>query len=496
MDKISKLTQALYKEIYPEQNRFNIPQGYTLAEIGFRDMNSNIPVFEVDLTSHLGNIEMPFPLFSSAMDTLCGSRLAIALSEMGGCGILYRTKDPEKQMEWIKEVISHKPGLIEKPVCVHPNDPLEKADEILNKKKFSTIPVVAKKDNKLKGLLFTGDISFEGRLTEKTKKWMTPLDKLKVESYKTSYERISDRLLNEQNCSVLPTVDEKGKLKGLYFMKDVRSLNPSFNSEGKPLLGIAIGPGEKDVERVAKAKDLGVQVFVIDSSHGNCQPVIDQVIRVKKILSEKDLLIVGNIANIDGYLRLAEAGADAVKNGIGSGSICTTSYVTGVGSPMFSLILELDYAREYLLKEGKNAPFIIPDGGINGPGDMTRALAAGGNACMAGKWLVACDESLAEEEKDGYIAYRGMASPEAIKKRVSSSRYGKEKTAPEGISGLVPNRGKLRDWLPQDIELIKGGFAHAGAFDLTDLQQITNENPYFFTRFGPAGMDQIKTRVD
>jgi IMP dehydrogenase len=239
-----------------------------------------------------------------------------------------------------------------------------------------------------------------------------------------------------------------------------------------------------------------VGIIVIDSSHGNCPAVIDQTKKIVKIAGGRAAVIAGNIADVDGYYRLALAGVDGVKCGIGSGSICTTSQVTGAGVPMFTLIRELSFAREKMIKAGRPAPAIIPDGGVNGPGEMVIALAAGGDACMAGKWLVAAKESLSCQERgvqNGLVYYRGMASREAIEKRVSD-RYGKQKRAAEGVAGGVEDRGPLKTWIGHDLELVQGGFAHAGAKNMEALHVYGNE-PISFVRFTSFGQNQIDTRV-
>ena len=486
-------SQDIYRRLYPQLvGQVSQPvTGYTLKEITFRDRYSEISPFDVDLTTEIKGLKLPFPLLSAAMDTLSGPHLGKALAEIGGCGILYRTKDPEKQLQWAREVVDHKPGLIPEPMCVHPEDSLEKAWDILSEHDFSTIPVV-NGEKILKGILFTRDIAFKvkERMTESIQEWMVPFEELKVENLDTPYSKIKDRLLNEQRCSVLPIVNQDRQFQGIYFMKDFFNMNYASH-EGKTLCGIAIGPETKDLERVEEALKIGVKIVVVDSSHGNCPPVIDQVKKVKELTGKQVMVIGGNIASIDGYLRLAEAGADAVKCGIGSGSICTTSQVTGAGAPMFTLIRELDYAKKYLDKKGLWSPAIIPDGGINGPGEMSIALAAGGDACMAGKWLVGFEESLSCQEgsitRDGCVYYRGMASKKAIEKRMASSRYGSQKRAAEGVEGEVPFRGAMKQSIGEDIELIKGGLAHAGAKTLTELHRIVENDPFFFVASNNLG---------
>jgi IMP dehydrogenase len=488
----------IYKELYSfyfNKNNSLPVTGFTLNEIKLRPVYSEVTPLEVDLSSYIGGIKLNLPLISAAMDTVSGSEMAKTLSEVGGCGIIYRHKKPEVQLKWIRDSIDHKFCLVSNPKSLHPDQPLEYAQDILNEFGFSTIPVVYD-DNVLAGILFTKDIAFKGHTSEPIKNWMKPFHELKTESIDASYERIKDRLLNEQECSVLPVLDKDKKFKGIYFMKDFFQANPATHN-GRPLVGMAVGVHESDLERVSEALKLGVGIIVIDSSHGNCPAVIEQTKKIVKIASGAAAIVAGNIADIDGYIRLAEAGADAVKCGIGSGSICTTSQVTGAGMPMFTLIRELAYARKKLLAKGLYAPVIIPDGGINGPGEMVVALAAGGHICMAGKWLAAAKESLSFKENGvsgGYIYYRGMASKESIEKRLSD-RYGKQKKAPEGVAGGVVYRGPLKSWIGADIELIAGGFSHAGASNIKDLHKLC-EHPMAFVRFTSSGEQQINTRIE
>ncbi|MDD5071351.1 MAG: IMP dehydrogenase, partial [Patescibacteria group bacterium] len=283
----------------------------------------------------------------------------------------------------------------------------------------------------------------------------------------------------------------------IYFMKDFFVADPAVH-KGKPLVGIAIGTEKSDLERAKQALEMGVGIIVIDSSHGNCPPVINQAKAVVEMSGDLAAVIAGNVADIDGYYRLAQVGVHGVKCGIGPGSICTTSQVTGAGMPMFTLIRELDFIRRKLKSKGEHAPVIIPDGSVEGPGDMVIALAAGGDACMSGKWLVAAGESLSCRENgvdnEGFVKYWGMASARAIKARMARSRY-QGKTAPEGVEGRVKHRGPLKTWIGGDIELIQGGFAHAGAADLASLHEFGNR-PIAFVRFSSAGQEQIRTRLD
>jgi IMP dehydrogenase len=487
----------IYKALYPEsfcEGLCRVPTGHTLTEIRIRPWYSNVTPHDVDLTSKIGPVTLNLPIISAAMDTVSGPHMARALSDVGGCCIIYRHKKPEVQLEGIAEALTHQPCLVTNPKSLFPDDPVEDAEDILKNHGFSTIPVVTK-SGVLKGIVFTRDIAFKGHLNEPVKKWMMPIEKLKLENQDTTFIKIRNRLLNEQDCSVLPIINRRNKLIGMYFMKDFLQVDPATH-KGKPLVGMAVSIHKSDLKRVREALDLGIGMIVIDSSHGNCDAVIEQAKRTVKMTNGQAAVIAGNIASIDGYVRLAEVGVDGVKCGIGSGSICTTSNVTGAGVPMFTLIRELAYARKILLSKKMHAPVIIPDGGIEGPGECVIALAAGGHACMAGKWLVAADESISYQENgapNGLVYYRGMASKGAIKAR-SSVRYGRQKRAAEGVEGFVEHRGPLKKFIGKDAELVRGGFAHVNARNIKELHRY-GEGPIAFMCFTGAGQTQLNTRV-
>lgn len=501
---VEEIYQELYPHLFAEINPMPVTS-LTLNEMRLRPVYSTITPNEVMLNTVIGSgtegITMPIPLFSAAMDMVSGPDMAKALSTAGGCAVIYRHKKAHIQLDWVKEALSHKHCLVQNPMTLNPDDRLEDASDIVTKHGFSTIPVVGE-DSVLLGVVFTDDIVFKGNEKKRIKEVMKPFEKLKVESHDTPFEVIKSRLFNEEECTILPVVDSQRKFRGIYFLKDFFYANPSFNAH-LPLVGMAIGAEEEDLERATAGIKMGVGAIIIDSSHGNCPAVINQAKKVVELTEHhsltfvKTIVIAGNIADIDGYVRLAEAGVDAVKIGIGCGSICTTTEVTGAGVGLFTSLREINYARNKMEALNMHVPAIIADGGINGPGDMVIALAAGADACMAGKWLVAATESISYQQfgaPDGYVYYRGMASDAAIKDR-SSNRYGKGKRAPEGVEGRVKYRGPLAKFLSKDMELVRGGFAHVGAGNIFQLHQLC-ENPLALTRFTGAGQMQIATRVE
>lgn len=510
---LDSFVENIYETLYPNSYKgpfVTVPElGATLDEIELRPWRTKAAPHHIELSTQIGNAKLNFPAFSAPMDTVTNGLLSKELSEVGGCGVIFRHRNPEVQLGWIAEALSSTNCLVEKPKYVLFGDKVERAQEVLSSHAFSTIPVLTK-GGKLSGMIFTGGIAFEGdRLEEPVKEWMVPFNDLKVEYKNTSFSEIKKRLLTEKNCNVLPLIDEKRKFHGLYFMKDVLVESQStFN--GKPLVGMAVSAATSDIDqRLAPALKMGIGVVVIDSSHGNCDDVLDQTTRVMKTVTDysnsedvpRPAVISGNVADVDGYVRLSLLGVDGVKFGIGSGSICITSNVTGVGVPLFTLIREAKYTKLQLEEKNMHAPAIIADGGIPGPGSSVVALGAGADAVMGGKWFVAFTESISAQNHitpDGMVYYRGMASPEAIKER-SSSRYeykGSKKRAAEGEEGKVLHRGPTKKCIRYDRENIQSGFSHVGAENIKQLHEYGINHRRAFYRFSGAGMTQLETHID
>lgn len=506
MDKdIHSLAQFIEKMFWKSMLGRTVGPGYplpayALSEVSIMPGYSTISPYEPNLDVHVGPIRLNVPFLSAPMDTVTGVELAEALSDLGGLPIVYRHRNFETQLAWIEQALRHKPCIVENPLCLKWNDPVSESQMILDINGFSTIPVIGE-NGKLVGILFTKDVNFEGHQDDPVSKWMKPIKKVKKVDTKTSFSQIQERLRNEQQCSVLPVVDDNGKLAGIYFMKDVRDANPSTH-DGKPLIGMAIDDGEADIVRAQAGIDLGISVIVIDSSHGNCLPVIEQLKRLRKIIGDRKIgIIAGNVADIDGYLRLWEAGADLVKLGIGPGSICSTSVGTGVGYPMYTLIQKISFAKRYIEAQGYKTAGIVADGSINTPGEAVKALAAGADLVMAGKIFVAASESISykngwTKEIDGvpYVRYRGMASEDAIRER-NAGRYGKGKRAPEGVDGWVKLLGPLRIWFPKMLELVRGGLAHTGSGTISELQEYCRITIGAWALLTSAGVAQNEPRV-
>lgn len=494
------LAMQVYGQLYPSAGIEPI-QGLTLHDVAFRDFHTDFDPKTVSLATRIGPVSLNVPVLAAAMDTVSGPAMAKAMAGIGGCAVIFRHRSAETQLQWIQEAIEARPYLVAKPESVSVSAVVHDAEVLYKRIHHSTIPILD--GAKLVGIIFSRDISWEGKEAHPVTKWMKPLEHLKTVSLTTPFEEIRGRLLNENNCRVLPVIDENGLFHGIYFVKDVRHVNPAWHN-GKPLVGMAVGVSEGDIDRARQALEFGVGVIVIDSSHGNCLPVIDQARRIVELAQNRAAVIAGNVASIDSYIRLAETGVHAVKAGIGSGSICTTSQVTGAGFPMWTLLRELRVARKHLQVRGLNAPEIIADGGISGPGFAVRALAVGAHAVMAGEWLAGAEEAGSPEmEKDARRGekeknnrenrYRGMASEGAIQDR-SSDRYGITKSAPEGADGWVPNRGELRHWWYKDAELMQGGFAHLGCMNIEELHKRGCE-PGVWGIFTAAGQQQMAVRI-
>ena len=489
----------LLQKMYPDYFNSFFPQpipSLSLDDVIATPIHSTVAPRTANLTTNIGPITLNLPILSAAMSAVSGPSLGKVMSEVGGCSILYRTEEPEEQLEWIEEVTNHDWCLVKDPITLKPDQKIKHAKPILQDKKFSTIPVVDD-EGKLVGILFTRGIAFDFHMEEDVSAWMKPFKQLKTAMRGTLFGSIKKRLITKlRQDSVLPVVDENQKLMGIYFMKDFLHANPS-SFHKKPLIGMAIGVDEADLDRVREALKLKIGIIVIDSSHGACPPVIEQARRVKKIIGNSSALIAGNVADIGGYQDLALAGVDAVKAGIGSGAICTTSGVTGVGKGMFTLLRELRFMQKTMKSKGLTAPPIIADGGINNSGQMVKALMAGADLLMTGEWSVAASESISsikhEAVEGDWVPYWGMASNRAIRSR-TADRYGKQKTAAEGVEGLVKCKGHLKKWVGKETELIQAGFSHIGANNIQEAQKI-GDKPTAFYVITAAGQTQNSARV-
>ena len=428
---------------------------------------------EVDVSTQLTRtIRLNIPLVSAAMDTVTESRTAICMAQEGGIGIIHRNMPVSDQANEVDKVKKSESGMILNPITMDPEQKIYEALEIMKKYRISGVPIT--KNGKLVGILTNRDLRFEKRLDEKISMVMTK-DRLITVPVGTTLEA-SKEILHKNRIEKLLVVDEQNNLKGLITIKDIEKIRKYPNSCKDPLgrlrVGAAIGPGKDREARTEALIKAGVDVLVIDTAHGHSRDVLEAVQDTKENFPDCQL-IGGNVATREGAMDLIKAGVDAVKVGVGPGSICTTRVIAGVGIPQLSAIMETSE-----VSEGNGVP-VIADGGIKFSGDITKAIAAGARSVMIGNLFAGTDESPGEivlYQGRSYKVYRGMGSIEAMKEG-SKDRYFQEdvesetKLVPEGIEGRVPYRGALSYDIQQLIGGMKAGMGYLGVRNIQELQQ-------------------------
>jgi len=461
-------------------------EGLTFDDVLLMPAYSEVLPREVSITTQLTKeIRLNIPMISAAMDTVTEDRLAIALAREGGLGILHKNMSIEKQAELVRKVKRYESGLILDPITLSPEASVSDAIKVMRDNKIGGIPIVDK-NNILVGILTNRDMRFEKNLKKKVNEIMTK-DNLVTAPSGTSMQK-AEKILEQYKIEKLPIVDKKGKLIGLITFRDIIHVkshpNACKDQFGRLLVGAAVGITADTLERVEALKQAGVDVITLDSAHGHSKGVIDMVRTVKKVYKTLPL-IGGNVATAAGAKALADAGADAVKIGVGPGSICTTRIVTGAGAPQLTAIME---AAAALKKQG--IP-VIADGGIRYTGDMVKALAAGASCVMAGSIFAGTEESPGETiiyEGRKFKSYRGMGSVEAMQEG-SKDRYFQDveadikKLVPEGIVGRVPYKGMLNEVVQQFVGGLRAGMGYCGAKDIRTLQEEAQ-----FVRITPASM--------
>jgi len=443
---------------------------------------------ETDVRAQLTpTIQLNIPILSAAMDTVTEARLAIALAREGGMGIIHRNMPPDAQAAEVEKVKRSQSGMIVEPISLQPDAPLSKAEEIMSTYHISGVPITD--DNgKLVGILTNRDIRFveDSDYNLPVSQFMTGDGKLVTAKVGISAKEAKD-LLQKHRIEKLPLVDENGILKGLLTVKDIQKArdypNASTDSKGRLLVGAAVGVG-KDVEtRVELMLKAGVDAVTIDTAHGHSKGVLEAIRRIKS--SWKDLpVFAGNVVTAEGVDALVEAGADAIKVGVGAGSICTTRVISGAGMPQISAIFECAQAAK------KHGVSVIADGGIKFSGDIVKAIVVGGNAVMLGSMLAGLEEAPGEVmmyEGRRFKEYRGMGSLGAMKgygvDRYATGQGGSSKLVPEGIEGRVPYKGALGEYVYQLVGGLRSGMGYAGAASLSDLRTKTR-----LTRITNAGL--------
>jgi len=430
---------------------------------------------DVDLKTQLTNsLSLNIPLVSAAMDTVTESRMGIALSEQGGIGIIHKNLSREAQASEVKRVKKYESGIVRDPITIRSDNLVGELIQLTNELKISGMPVVD--DGQLVGIVTSRDFRNEQNASAKVAEIMTPKEKL-VTAKEGEKLDVIKRLLQDNRIEKILLVDSNFTLTGLVTLKDInKSLNfpnAARDEEGKLLVGAAIGTKKDTMERTEGLINAGVDVLVVDSAHGHSEGVLEQIRQIKS--HYKDIQIIGgNIATAEGALALVKAGADAVKVGIGPGSICTTRIITGVGVPQITAIADVSEALK-----NKGVP-VIADGGIRFSGDLAKAIAAGGHSVMLGSALAGTEEAPGEVELyqgRSYKSYRGMGSIGAMSgDQGSSDRYfqdsadANEKLVPEGIEGRVPYKGWMEAVVHQMMGGLRQSMGYTGSKDIETMR--------------------------
>ena len=478
---------------------FPVPEALTFDDVLLLPAHSDVvPALANTQTRLSRNININIPIISSAMDTVTESRLAIAMAQQGGIGIIHRNLTIEQQALEVDKVKRSESGMIVDPVTISPDAKISDALEVLRKYKISGVPVT--KSKKLVGILTNRDLRFETRTDIPVDQVMTKENLITVPVGTTLEE--AEQILHKHRVEKLLVVDEKQNLKGLITVKDIQKKlkypSAAKDSQGRLRIGAAIGATGDYLERAQEMARYKVDVLAIDSAHGHTTRVLEAVKEIKSKLPEIELL-AGNVGTFDGACALIKAGTDAVKVGIGPGSICTTRIVTGAGVPQIYAIAEASRAAK-----DAGVP-IIADGGIKYSGDITKAIAAGASSVMIGSLFAGVDESPGETilyQGRSFKTYRGMGSLAAMAQG-SSERYfqtndddtpaaelienGNQnrlaKLVPEGIEGRVPYRGPLANMVLQLVGGLRSGMGYVGCSTIAELQQKPR-----FVRISGAGL--------
>lgn len=446
--------------------------GLTFDDVVLVPRHSNIIPSEVDPSTHLTrNIRINIPILSAAMDTVTEGRLAIAIAREGGIGIIHRALSPDMQASEVDKVKKSESGMILSPITISPDHTIRDAHHLMSTYRISGIPVT--KDGKLVGILTNRDLRFENRLDLKVSQVMTK-NNLVTAPEGTGLDQ-AQAILHEHRIEKLPVVNDQFELKGLITIKDIqKKIKYPFackDTHGRLRVGAAVGVGPDVDERLERLTKSGIDLIVVDTAHGHSQSVLDKVKDIKSRYPTLEL-IAGNVATAAATLDLIKAGADAVKVGVGPGSICTTRIVSGAGVPQLTAVADCaTIAKKHQIP-------LIADGGIKYSGDLTKALAAGASCVMIGSLFAGTEESPGETvlyQGRTYKEYRGMGSLGAME-RGGKDRYFQEgressKLVPEGIEARVPYKGNLAVMVYQLVGGLKAGMGYCGCRTIEELQQ-------------------------
>lgn len=443
----------------------------TFDDVMLVPAESDVLPSQVDVQTYLTpSIKLNIPLVSAAMDTVTEAELAIALAREGGIGIIHRNMSIEAQAMEVDKVKKSESGMIVDPITVHPDQKIIDVLEIMKKYKISGVPVT--KEGKLVGIITNRDLRFETRLDLKVSEVMTK-DKLITAPVGTTLEK-AKQILHEHRIEKLLIVDEFGNLRGLITIKDIMKMKKYPNSckdhLGRLRVGAAVGVGKDRDLRIEALLSVGCDVIVVDTAHGHSKAVIESVKEIKRSFPNCQV-IAGNVATAEGAEALIKSGADAIKVGVGPGSICTTRVIAGVGVPQLTAIR--DAAR---VADRYGIP-VIADGGIKYSGDITKAIAAGASCVMIGSLFAGTDESPGEiilYQGRSYKVYRGMGSIDAMKAGSMDRYFQAEeemKLVPEGIEGRVPYKGPLSHVVYQLIGGLRAGMGYVGCRNIEELRK-------------------------
>lgn len=458
--------------------RKTIREGLTFDDVLIRPKYSKVQPGETNVSARLTErIELNIPLVSAAMDTVTEHQTAICIAREGGIGIIHRNMGIREQAEQVRKVKKSESGVISDPICVHEEATVGEVLKIMETNRISGIPVVVK--GKLVGIITNRDLRFETDFNKKVSTLMTPKDRLVTAKKGTGIEE-AKKILHKNRIEKLPLVDENFRLVGMVTVKDVEKTKEyplaCKDSLGRLRVGAAIGVGPEALKRAAALIEAGCDVISIDTAHGHSENVIRAIRDIRSIYPDIDI-IGGNIATAEACKALIKASVNAVKVGIGPGSICTTRIVAGVGVPQITAIMEVSNIARM------NGIPLIADGGIKFSGDITKAIAAGANTVMIGNLFAGTEETPGETvlyQGRTYKVYRGMGSLEVMREGKSRDRYcvpetvAADKIVPEGIEGRVPYRGPLSVTILQLVGGLRSGMGYAGCKNLDELSASTS----------------------
>jgi len=455
--------------------------GLTFDDVLLLPAASDVVPNQVDTSTQLTrDIRLNVPLVSSAMDTVTEARMAIAMARAGGMGVLHRNSSIEAQAGWVETVKRSEAGMVTDPVTCKPTNTLAEVDAMCARFRISGLPVTDDA-GQLVGIITNRDMRFEVDQNRQVAEVMTKAPLITAREGVTA--EVALGLLRRHKIEKLPIVDGHGKLTGLITVKDFvkteQHPNATKDRDGRLLVGAAVGVGDEAWTRAMALADAGVDVLVVDSAHGHSRGVLEMITKLKGEIGDRVQLIGGNVATRSGALALVEAGADAVKVGVGPGSICTTRVIAGVGAPQITAILEATAAAA-----AHGVP-VIADGGLQFSGDVAKALAAGASTAMLGSLLAGTAESPGELILVGgkqFKSYRGMGSLGAMQGRGQGKSYSKDryfqddvlaedKLVPEGIEGRVPFRGPLSQVIHQLTGGLRAAMGYTGSSSIEQLQQ-------------------------